>query len=205
MKKIFDIINYYGFFSIKLFLYEFFFILLGYRGHSIITKNDKKITDTVPCPYFFLYKIFNFIQYKNISSLIDLGCGNGRVLYFFNKKKKIKYTGLEIRPHAYRIAINHFKKDKNVKIINKDFFKFPLKQLKYDCYFINDPLKKTSDHDNLVKRIIQANKHKKQAYYFILVNVSRNKLNIFNKLELIKSFRIKDRGFYIYSSNKLTN
>ena len=52
---------------------------------------------------------------------------------------------------------------------------------------------------------IQSNKHKKQVYYFILVNVGRNKLKIFNKFELIKSFRIKDRGFYIYSSNKLTN
>lgn len=200
MKKIFSLINSYRFFIFKLFLYELFFVLLGYSGNSFIIRNNDNATDTIPCPYFFLSEIYAIIKLKKITSFIDLGCGNGRVLNFFNRNLKINYTGVELYLDSFIISRNTFKKYKNINIINKNFLKIDTKYLKYDCYFINDPLKKIIDHNNLVKKIFLAHKNSNKPFYFILINVSKSKLKIFNKLQLIKSRKISNRGYYIYSS-----
>ena len=65
-----------------------------------ILDNDKH-NDNIPCPYFFLHKIKKFFINEKINSLIDLGCGGGRSLYFFNRCKKINYYGIENNINIY--------------------------------------------------------------------------------------------------------
>jgi len=205
MKKILDLINSYGFFVIKIFLYEFFFILLGYKGNNFVIRNNKFSTDTIPSPYFFLHEIYTVIKKKNVRSLIDLGCGNGRVINFFNRKLKINYTGVELFTDSFFSCQKMFKKYKKVKIINQNFFDIKIRNLKYDCYFINDPTKNLRDHNLLIKNLFLAQRYSKKPFYFILVNLTEKKIKIFNKFYLIKFRKIYNRGYYIYSSQKLIN
>ena len=43
----------------------------------------------------------------------------------------------------------------------------------------------------------------KKKIYFIVVNVDENKREAFNKYKLIDSFRKNDKGYYIYSNEKI--
>ena len=155
-------------------------------------------------PILFLNEIFSVIKNKNIRSFVDLGSGNGRVIYFFNKRLKIRYTGVEFFLDSYNFSCNIFKFKSNIKIIKNDFFKLGLKNLKYDCYFINDPIKNLKKHNLLIKKILLSQRSTKKPFYFILINLNKSKLKVFNKLHLIKSKKIYNRGYYIYSSfNKI--
>jgi len=200
MKKFLDLLISYGFFVIPLFIYELLYILLGYKGNSFTVRSNKNLTDTIPCPYFFLSKIYGIIKKKNIKSMLDLGCGNGRVIDFFNKKKKIKFIGIEFFKDASDICEKRFKNDKNINIINKDFFSYDFHKGGHDCYFINDPLKSTSMHNKLIFKIISAHKKSIRPYYLVFVNVKKTKLKIISDFILLSSFKIGSRGFFIYSS-----
>ena len=57
----------------------------------------------------FFKKFGDQIKDRNIRSFIDLGCGNGRVLYFFNKKLKINYVGVELFRNSYDNCLKIFK------------------------------------------------------------------------------------------------
>ena len=64
-------------------------------------------------------------QYK--SKLIDIGCGNGRDVFFF-KKKKLNFLGIDLSKNATKLIKNKLiEKDKN-KILNADFVKFDYKK-----------------------------------------------------------------------------
>ena len=71
-KKIFKIIFFEIYYSIKYFRSGNFF----------------KPPDIYPCPYYFIHKISQFVNKKKISSIIDLGCGSGRVTNFLNDTTK---------------------------------------------------------------------------------------------------------------------
>ena len=73
MKKIMDLIVSYKFFIIHILFYELIYVILGYKGNSFITRNNDKSTDTIPCSYYFLTKIYNVIKNEQIKSLIDFG------------------------------------------------------------------------------------------------------------------------------------
>ena len=80
----------------KIFFFEFLYLLKGFKQNSIKIFNSDKFSDNIPCPYFFLHKIKKFLLRSKIQSLIDLGCGGGRALFFFNKQLKINYYGESI-------------------------------------------------------------------------------------------------------------
>ena len=115
MKKIFELINSYKLVLIKILFYEISYILLGYKGNKFIIRNDINSTDTIPCSYFFLSIIYKKIKNENITSLVDLGCGNGRALYYFNKKLKIDYSGVELFKNSYDNCIKIFQNFSNIK------------------------------------------------------------------------------------------
>jgi len=200
MNKLIDLINSYGFSLIKIIIYEFFHITLGYKGNSINFRNSNLSTDNIPCPYFFLVKINNTLKKKNIESFVDLGCGSGRAIDFFNKKNNILLTGIEFYFNSFILCKIRFKKYKNITIINQNFFLYNFKKKKYDCYFLNDPLKKVKEHNKLIYKII-SNQNNKKLFYIVLVNVSENKLKILKKYQMVDSYTIKKRGFYIYKIN----
>ena len=198
MKKFIDLIISYKFFLLKVFWYEFIYILLGYKGNSINLRNNEIATDTIPCPYLFLTKINRQLEKENISSFIDLGCGNGRVIYFFNKKMNIQYTGVELFQDSYASTQRFFINSKNIKIFNQNFFDLDFKSINSDCYFINDPLRVDDDHNKLIKRILTAHRELNSNTIFVLINLSQSKLKVFNNLNLLDSYKLGSRGFHIY-------
>jgi len=198
MKKFIDLIISYKFFLFKIFWYEFIYILLGYKGNSINLRKNEIATDTIPCPYLFLTKISPQLEKENITSFIDLGCGNGRVIYFFNKKINIQYTGVELFQDSYSLTQKSFKKSNNIKIINQNFFDLDYKSINSDCYFINDPLRFDSDHNKLINLIFTAHRELNTNTIFVLVNLSESKLRVFSNLYLLDNFKIGSRGYHIY-------
>ncbi len=200
MKKIIDLIYSYKFSIIYILFYEFIFVLLGYKGNSFDVRKHSKATDTIPCSYFFLVKIYNVIKNQNINSFIDLGCGNGRVIYFLNNKLKINYTGVELFKNSYDYCSKIFNDSPNISIINKNFFDLDYKKLQYDCYFLNDPLHNLEDHNKLINTIISSFEPSKKAI-FITVNLTKGKENIFKSMEFLYGLKIYSRSINIYQYN----
>ena len=203
MNKLLDLLKSYGFSLFYILLFEMAYILLGYKGNSVSIRKNKHSTDTIPCPYFFLSKIHKTLQEKQINLFVDLGCGNGRVIYFFRKKFKTRYLGVELFNEPYVQSYKLFENINEVEIIKKNLFEIDYKSINADCYFINDPLKDRKIHDNLIKTLISGHNSKKGELIFILINLSLDKLEIFKKMKLIDSFKINDRGYYIYVHNNI--
>jgi len=198
MKKIIDLIKSYQFYIIYIIFYEFLYILSGFKGNNFYLRKSHKSTDTIPCPYYFLEIIYDIIKKEDINSLIDLGCGNGRVLYYFNKKMKIEYTGVELFKDSYNTCLNTFKSHNNIKLINANFFDLNFKDFKCDCYFLNDPLVEVGDHNKLINLIISSLRHFNRSAIFVTVNLTEGKHIIFNSMEKIFSFKINTRNINIY-------
>lgn len=196
MKKFFDLIISYKFSFIIILFYELIYILLGYRGNSFKIRKNHKSTDNIPCPYYFLHRIYNIIKSENIKSFVDLGCGNGRVLYFFNKKLKINYLGIELFKDAYDSCLKIFKNDPNVSLLNKNFFDLDFKN-NFDCYFLNDPLKEVGDHNKLVNSIISSIERSRKPL-FVTVNLTYGKHDVFASMILLYSLQINSRSIKIY-------
>jgi len=201
MSRIVDLIISYRYSLIKILLFEIFYIILGYKGNKFINRNSELATDTIPCPYFFLHKIANEIKRLNIKSITDIGCGNGRVINFFNKKLHIQLNGYEIFSDSYNFCSKYFKSYKNVKIYNTNFFHGDYLKGEVDCYFINDPVKDTIVHRESFKKLLKAVKSGGKVVHFILINMSPKKLEIFKELNFVSSYRAGKKGFFIYKSN----
>ena len=75
----------YRFSLVKIIFFELFFLLKGNKGNRFTISKNEIMTDSIPCPYYFLYKIKKKIVNNNCKLLLDLGCGSGRVIDFFNK------------------------------------------------------------------------------------------------------------------------
>ncbi|MEA3399423.1 MAG: class I SAM-dependent methyltransferase [Patescibacteria group bacterium] len=74
-------------------------------------------------------KVFPYINkalnLKEEDVVYDLGCGDGRVLFYLSKlNRKVKCIGVENGPFPILLArINRVLKNKNVSILNKNIFK----------------------------------------------------------------------------------
>ena len=79
-------------------------------GNYYKIQNDNLRTDTIPCPYFFIQKISQFINKKKIRSLIDLGCGFGRITNFLSDSTNAAIYGYEVDNKVFDIAIKNKKK-----------------------------------------------------------------------------------------------
>ena len=113
----------------------------------------------------------------------------------------MNYYGIENNINIYNGCKKLFEKHTNVKIHNENFMSFNFLNYNNDCFFINDPLKKKEDSDNLISNILKKNENKKKIY-FILVNLDENKREIFYSYKLIDFFQIKTKSYYIYSNEK---
>ena len=73
---------------------------------------------------------------------MDIGCGSGRVVYFFSRKNpELNIDGYEIDKKIYSEANNIFVKNRKVKIYNRNVLRNSFKT-NYDLYFLADPFKK---------------------------------------------------------------
>ena len=64
-------------------------------------------------------------QYK--SKIIDIGCGNGRDIFFF-RKKKLNFLGIDLSNNATSLIKNKLIEEDKKKILNADFVKFDYKK-----------------------------------------------------------------------------
>ena len=88
---------------------------------------------------------------------MDLGCGDGRSIFFFNKQLKINFNGIEYDPYVYGNCKKLFNKYDNIKINHDDIMSFKFLEYNNDCFFIGDPLKKKYDFDKLIQKILEKN------------------------------------------------
>jgi len=184
-------------------LIVFFEIIYFFRNSyvkSFKILNHKDYTDSIPCPFFFLYKIEKFLKQRKVKCFLDLGCGLGRSIYYLNQKNKISYIGIEQDESIFEKCKSIFKDNVNIKIINDNFMTFDFSKYNIDCFFINDPLKQISDFKNLKNVITKKKLNKDSEVFFILVNTELSKRQIYKDLNLVEFLKSGDKGYYIYSS-----
>ena len=93
MKKInyfFNFIKSYRLIFFKVFFFELFYSLKFKELFPLIKiHNHKYRTDTVPCVFYFIYKISKFIKQNKIKSVVDVGSGYGRVVNSLSVLNKV--------------------------------------------------------------------------------------------------------------------
>ena len=88
IKNIIRIIKIYKISLIKIIYYELLYLLRGYKGNKFNLIDNNLIADNIPCPYYYLTRIEKTLKNLSFQTFLDLGCGSGRVLNFFNNANK---------------------------------------------------------------------------------------------------------------------
>ena len=172
----------------KVVFFEIFYsIFLGRQFYKI--HNDTERSDSMPCPYYFIYKISKFIKKNAISYAVDLGSGNGRIINFLSLKTSAKMHGFENDQEMFDYSIKNL--NKKAKIEYKDINLINYNKLDADCYIINTPFWKDTMLKNLIDKISLSKVSSKKKYYIIIINIDvilkKIQLNtIFSNFKLIK-------------------
>ena len=172
----------------KVTIFEIYYSIFNRRLYYKI-QNHPERADSMPCPYYFIYKISKFIKKNSINSAADLGSGNGRVVNFLSSKTNAKMYGYEIDKDMFNYSIKNL--NINAKIENQDINLINYKDLNVDCYILNTPFLKDEMLKILIEKIFLSKKNSKKKYYIIIINVDvilkKLKLNnIFENYRLIK-------------------
>jgi predicted RNA methylase len=157
----------------KIFKTIYYEILYRYKYSK--SNHFFKPPDNYPAPYFFIYKICKFINKKEISGVVDLGCGNGRLTNFLSDMTKAKIYGYEIDKETYQVADQN--KNHNVTIVNKNILDIDFKSLDVECFIFNGPLYKSehrSDFEILIGKIHDSKKTLSKKYYIIGINLDED-------------------------------
>ena len=196
IKTIFNILlKYRSKFFLVFFIEIIYIFLFRYKGNRFKVTNNKNFTDNIPTPYLFLLKIDKFFKEKKIKKIVDVGCGSGRVIYFFSRKNpELNIDGYEIDKKIYSEANHIFIKNRKVNIYNKNVLKYSIKT-NYDLYFLADPFKKLYFYNDFFKKILK----RKKKFYIVIVNNNKSIKSI-QKLNLIDYYYINKSGYKIYSN-----
>ena len=215
LKNLFRIISDYKFSLITIVFFELLYLIKGYKGNRF-----DFMLNNIPCPYYFLCKIKKTLKNNNFYRFLDLGCGSGRVINFFNKNFYNKnFTGIEYFSGQYEYCKKSFQNQKNIKIIQADFTRSDFFQYDADCYFLNNPfvsnteyfasksnikaiiLKKNSELTEFIEKIINFSLKKKNIL-FIFVNYNKKIIEELKNIQCIESYYINDtKGYSIYCLN----
>ena len=169
--------------------------------------NDEVQADSMPCPYYFIYKILKFVKKKPINNIVDLGSGNGRVVNFLSLKTDAKIKGFETDKEIFDYSIK--KLNENAKIEHRDINQINYNNVKADCYILNTPFWKEAVFNNLIDKISSSNASNKEKYYIIIINIDAilKKISldsIFTNFKLIKFVNAGPiRSLRIYESKVL--
>jgi len=198
IKNLIRIFKSYKFTIIKIIIFEIIYILRGFKGNTISNASNVEMADNIPCPYFFLYKIKKVMKNLKFDNFIDLGCGSGRVIDYFNKSfPKKSYTGIEFGTKEYSSVKNIFRYNKNITILKKDFTKINYKQQKTNCFFLNNPF---VNEEKFIKffTLLTFKKNITKNTIFIFVNFKKKTINKLKKIKLINNYQVtKIKGFSI--------
>ena len=213
LKNLFRIISDYKFSLITIVFFELLYLIKGYKGNRF-----DFMSNNIPCPYYFLYKIKKTLKNNNFYRF--LGCGFGRVINFFNKNfYNRNFIGIEYFSDQYEYCKKSFQNQKNIKIIQADFTRSDFFQYDADCYFLNNPfvsnteyfaskpnikeilLKKNSELIEFIEKIINFSLKKKNIL-FIFVNYNKKIIEELKNIRCIESYYISDtKGYSIYCLN----
>ena len=201
-KNLLRILQSYRFLLIKIIFFELIYLIKGRKGNKFSFSTNNIMTDNIPCPYYFLYRIDKKIKNLNFKTFLDMGCGFGRAIDFFNKSLSNKnFIGIEYFEKQFLYCKKNFESNKNITLFNIDFTKFNFLQYNADCYFFNHPIKDDVIFSDLIKKIINS-VHNKKNILLIFVNCNNNILKSLENVQLIESYYVNNnKGFSIYSSN----
>ena len=122
IKNLSRILKDYKFSLIPIVFYEIFYLLKGSKGNKFHFSNNNKMSDDIPCPYYFLTKIKKELREETFNTFIDLGCGSGRVIDFFSKSfSNKKFIGIENFNNQYKYCKKTFEGRDNIHILQEDF------------------------------------------------------------------------------------
>ena len=206
IKKIFFFIKTLSKYRKKIFkvsFYEIFFsIRMGRNYYKIY--NDALQADSLPCPYYFIYKISKFVKKNQINKVIDLGSGNGRVVNFLSTKTNGKVKGFEKDKEIYNYSIKNLNENAEIKL--EDINLIDYSNLNANCYILNTPFWQELILKNLIDKIFSSNMSKAEKYYIIIINtdVILKKISLdrlFENFKLIKFINAGPiRSLRIYES-----
>ncbi|WP_297633312.1 SAM-dependent methyltransferase [uncultured Clostridium sp.] len=81
---------------------------------SIKTSGEQNVSEATehynryePTSYLALEKFFSEYTLAATDSLVDFGCGMGRLNFYLNNKFKIKTTGIEMNPYFFNASISN--------------------------------------------------------------------------------------------------
>tara|TARA_Y100000591_G_scaffold316047_1_gene324283 strand:- start:65 stop:673 length:609 start_codon:yes stop_codon:yes gene_type:complete len=185
LKVIINIVVNYKFYFVPVLSFELFFYIFHNKNYNKFKYLDSSfLSDSIPCPYFFLKKIEKFMYKNKIDTICDLGSGYGKILYYFGKIKKKEIHGVEIEKEIFlsskELICN------NIRIFNENILKFNLNQITYDAFILNDPLKNETDLMKLILNI----KNSYNDVIIILINLDLQKQQLVKKeLNILENFK----------------
>ena len=115
------------------------------------------------------YAYHNWIK-KNIennSIVLDVGCGDGTLIFKISKKCK-KVYGIDIDKKSINVAIKD-NKDDNVSFINDDFLKYNFENMKFDMIIFVAAI----HHMNMKDALLKAQSLLKENGKIIIVGLSK--------------------------------
>ena len=123
-------------------------------GQNLATKASKTIEEihsNAPTPYLMLNSIFKHVEISSNDTFLDIGCGNGRVLAFLNKKNSCnQITGIEINQQSFQICKQWTKQHSNITCLNKNVLDISLNG--YTLLYLYNPFEKKT-LEELIKKI----------------------------------------------------
>ena len=189
MKKIkflYSILSHYRKKLFKIFLFEIYYSIIYWRsGNFFKSQDNRSRTDTVPCPYYFIHKIAQFIKKKKIKNVVDLGCGFGRITNFLHDNADAKISGYEIDKEVFDIAYKNKKEGVDIKL--DDILKLNPDDLNFECLILNDPFKEKNDLELLIKKIQSGKNTSDKTYFLITINIDKDKNYIFGSKKVLKT------------------
>lgn len=150
--------------------------LLGYKNLKIVQDNEmfNFSLDSVLLPNFVTIN-------KNITKILDIGCGNAPIPLILSTKTNAKIIGVEIQKESYELAlesININNKQDQIEIINEDINELykTIETDSFDVITCNPPFFKYNETSNINK-----NDYKTIARHEVKLNLNQL-FNIAKKL-----------------------
>jgi len=176
-------------FTIILFL-TFVLLSLWVLGH-LVSKSHFRET-----PTFLLEKIYKILQVKDSSVVYNLGCGDGRVLfYLLEKNKKAEYLGTEENPYLFLVVKlknlwARIRNKKEVKILYKNLFKQDLSQATHLFLYLYPNIM-----DDLLPKL---EKELKQGAFLVSLNFKFTQKRYSQKFEILNEKGKITHKIYVY-------
>lgn len=167
-------------------LYDFIcdFIYCGVYLQRNVERADSIIgqTSSQSCRYFILQAIFKNIPVDSSYHLLEVGCGQGRVLaYLLRRYRDWDLTGIDSNNRALEVC-RKWSQGTKVNVIEKDVFDYNISN--FDLFFLGHPF----DDDHLLRFIKKIEDEVNHKVYVIIVlnNNSREKIEKRSCWSLVK-------------------